>query len=175
VETKLRGERAKVAIGRLKAARRAGDLLEEERFLLAREHATPDLVAPYWAISASYLRLIHTLLAERHIPLVVGIYPYGMLAGPDQWAEGRVFWGFERGKTYDASLVRGVFERFAQEESIPLIDTIPRFRAAAVGTRLFYDWDGHFTAAGHRVVAEAMLEDARLQALLRRARAEVRG
>jgi lysophospholipase L1-like esterase len=171
LEAKLRGERAKVAISRLKASQRADDLLETERFLFARDYATPKLIAPYWEISAGYLRLIRDLLTSRRIPLVIGIYPYGMLAGPNQWGEGRTFWGFERGRTYDASLFQAIFERFAREERLPLLDTFPRFREAAAREKLFYDWDGHFTPAGHRVVADATAADGRLLTLLRTQRA----
>lgn len=168
VQTKLRGERAKVAIGRLKAEQRAQDLLEGERFLLVREFATEELVAPYWELSARYLRLIRELLAGRDIPLFLGIYPYGIVIGPDQWAEGRRSWGFEPGRTYDAELFVSLLERFSSQEGVPLINTFGRFREAAGRAKLFYDWDGHMTPAGHRVVAEAVLADRRLLSALGR-------
>ncbi|MEK7878609.1 MAG: hypothetical protein AAB285_02010, partial [candidate division NC10 bacterium] len=102
---------------------------------------------------------IRDLLAERGIPFVVGIYPYGMLVGPDQWGQGRVYWGFEKGRTYDASRLLALFKRFSDEEDIPLVNTFDSFKAAAKSERLFYDWDGHFTPAGQRVVANHLLRD----------------
>lgn len=163
VQVKWRGERAKVAIARLKEAQEAADLGEHDRFLLVRDSATDAGLSTAWALTARYLHMIHALLEERQIPLVLGIYPYGMLVGPDQWAEGRVYWGFEKGRTYDDRRVREWLHRFATTEGLPLIDTFDSFRAAATTETLFYDWDGHFTPAGHRVLAEAALEDPTFQ------------
>lgn len=164
----LRGERAKVAIARLKRAQQAADLAEHDRFLLVRESSTPELIESYWSVSATYLTMIHDLLAQRQIPFVMGMYPYGMLVGPDQWAEGWRFWGFERGKTYEATQAIGVLQRFCAAQRIPLINTLDSFRVAAKSEKLFYDEDGHFTPAGHRVVATHLLNDSQFLTLLRR-------
>lgn len=166
LRTKRRGERAKVAIARKKTTEQAPDLASTDRFLLVRPTSTPELIAPYWALSAKYLRLIHALLQARDIPFVMGIYPYGMLVGPDQWASGRKFWGFEPGKTYSAEAALTLFTRFSAEENIPLLNTFDRFRAAAAQP-LFYAEDGHMTPAGQRIVAEAIAADPTLQRLLR--------
>ena len=163
----LHGERAKVAIGRLKGKQVASDLLDYEGFLLVREFATEELIKPYWSVSAKSLIMIRDLLAQRQIPFVLGIYPYGMLVGPDQWAEGRVYWGFEKGKTYDGTLALATFTRFSAEEHVPLINTFESFRAAAQSAKLFYDWDGHMTPEGQRVLAAHVLQDPQFLALLR--------
>jgi len=169
----LHGERAKVAIARLKTEQQASDLPMYDRFLMIRETTTPALLERYWPISGRYVLMIRDLLAQRGIPFILGTYPYGVTAGATQWAEGRVYWGFERSRLYDSSAVRTVVMRFAQTEGIPLIRTAPSFRAAAQSEKLYYNWDGHMTAAGHRVLAEHVLQDAPFltlveQGLLRR-------
>lgn len=174
VATKLRGERAKVAVARLKAAQRADDLPTYDRFLLVRETTTEASVKPYWELTAKYLRMIHALCEERHIPFVLGIYPYGMLVGPDQWAEGRVFWGFERGKTYDASEAVALVTHFTRQEGITLVNTFEGFKEAGKTQKLFFDQDGHFNPAGHRVLAEHALHDAAFLAVVRFAMQRVR-
>lgn len=168
VKVKLSGERSKVAIARLKSQQHAADLAAYDRFLLLRESSTEESIAPYWALSHRYLVMIRDLLAERGIPFMLGIYPYGMLVGPDQWGEGRTFWGFERGKTYDAHPALAVFERFSLNERVPLLNTFERFREAAKTEKLFYDQDGHMTPAGQRLIAEAVLSDPRVLATFRR-------
>ncbi len=170
VQAKLRGERSKVAIARLKGRQQAEDLASYDRFLLVRETSTEALVRPYWALSANYLTLIQEVLAERKIPFLLGCYPYGMVVGPDQWAEGRTAWGFERGRTYDPSLALRLLQEFAKQARIPLINTFPRFTEAARTQKLFYDWDGHLTPAGHQVVATALVQDPQFLAVLRRLR-----
>ena len=159
IQTKLRGGRAKVAIARLKSEQGAEDLAQHDRFLFVRESTTEASVRPYWELSARYLVMIRDLLAERDIPLILGVYPYGMLAGPEQWNEGRVAWGFEAGRTYSARTAVSIFEEFSRSYDIPLVNTFESFRAAAERQKLFFDWDGHFTPAGHRVLAEHFAND----------------
>jgi hypothetical protein len=167
LRAKRSGRRTALAVGAEKRARRSGELLADERFLLVREGVTEQELAAYWPVSARYLLMIRDLLAGRGIPLMLGIYPYGMLIGEDEWAEGREYWGFERGKVYDASRALAHFARFSAAERIPLINTYAAFRAAAgAGEPLFYSKDGHMTPAGHRVLAESALRDPQLLALL---------
>ena len=168
VQTKLRGERAKVAVARLMAAQKSKDLAGSDKFLLARESSTVELVEPYWELSATYLRMIRDVLAERRIPLLLANYPYGILVGPDQWAEGRTFWGFEKGKRYEATVVQTLLTDFSRQEHLPYLTTLEHFRAAA-HEKLFYDWDGHMTPAGQRVWAEAVLTNDEFLKTVRRA------
>jgi lysophospholipase L1-like esterase len=169
---KLRGERSKVAIARLKAAQQSDDLAAYDTFLMVRESSTPERMAPYWSLTERHLLLIRDLLAEREIPLLLGLYPYGMLAGPDQWGDGRVYWGFEKGRTYEAPAAHALFADFSKRSGVPLLNMFEPFRQAAKTETLFYNWDGHFTPAGHRVLAEAAVRDpalvSTLQQLVRR-------
>ena len=75
-----------MAISRLKGGQVAGDvLIDYDQFLLVRDSATEALVQPYWELSTRYILMIRDLLAERQIPLVVGLCPHGILVGPSQW------------------------------------------------------------------------------------------
>lgn len=162
----LRGERAKVAIARLKAQQHAEDLAANDRFLLLRETSDRAMLEHYWALSATYLRMIRELLAQRDIPLVLGLYPYGMLVGPEQWGDGRKYWGFEKGRTYDAGAAVAMLRGFASQEGVSFVNTIDSFRAAGASETLFYNWDGHMTPAGHRVLANHLLRDPAFLSLL---------
>ena len=164
---KWRGERSKVAIARLKQQQLVEDLPAYDQFLLVRETSTVETMQPYWQLSEQYLRMIHALLQERGIPLMLGIYPYGMLVGPEQWAGGRESWGFDRGRTYEATTFVTLMQRFCEAEDIPLVNSIESFRQAAPSATLFYDGDGHFTAAGHHVLAQHLLRDEGFNRLLR--------
>lgn len=167
LKTVLRGERAKVAIARLKKAQEPDDLPAYDRFFMIRETTTPALLERYWPMSARYLGMIRDLLTHHGIPLILGSYPYGVTVGPDQWAEGRTFWGFERERTYDSTPAKALLRRFAESENIPLIMTSPSFRVNAKTEKLYYDWDGHMTPAGHRVLAAHVLQDPTFLALVR--------
>ena len=159
IDAKLRGERAKVAVARLKSQQQSVDLAEYDKFLLVRETSTEQSLAPYWGVSSRYLHMIHDLLVERDIPLLLGFCPYGMLVGPDQWGDGRQFWGFERGRTYEAPAALALLSRFAKDESMPFINALETFRASGRTETLFYPEDGHFTPAGHRALARHVVHD----------------
>lgn len=166
LRTRLRGERAKVAIARLKTAEGSAALPEYDRFFLYRESATVERLKPYWMESAQYVLMMRDLLAGRGIPFARGYLPLGMIVGPDQWAEGRVAWGFEKEKTYDARVALAIYEQFSQEARIPFINPLESFRKAAKTEKLFYDHDGHFTPAGHRVVADYLARAPEFQVFL---------
>jgi hypothetical protein len=165
IQTRLKGERAKVAIARLKAEQQEADLARYDRFLLIRPTTTREMLQRHWPVSGKHLTAIRDLTTAKNILFVIGSYPYGVTVGPDQWAEGRTFWGFEKGKMYDGSLARGQFALFGATEKIPVIDTFPSFEAAK-SDKLFYDGDGHFTPAGHRAVAAHTLQDQQLLTLI---------
>ncbi len=172
--TVLRRERAKAAVAKLKSVTQAPDLADYDRFLLIRPSMTPEQIRPYWELTGRYLVMIRELLAERRIPLILGVYPYGMVVGPDQWATGRVFWGFEPGKTYDAAPALALLTEFTRDQQIPFTNAFDSFRVAAKTTKLFYDEDGHFTPAGQQVLAEHLLHDPLFRASLSRRVAQAR-
>ena len=155
----LRGERAKVAIARLKRQQGAGDLPAYDKFVLVRPEATREQLEPLWQLSSRYLDLIRMLLEERHIPLVMGAYPYGMLAGPKEWDDGRVYWGFKKGQVYSADTYLSLLRDYTSRRGMPFVNSLDRFRRAVGSQPLFYNWDGHFTPAGQRVLAESLAED----------------
>jgi len=161
----LRGERAKVAVARVKAKQQVEDLPAYDRFFLIRDTTTPEMLDRYWPMSERYILMIRDLLTQHGIPFIFGTYPYGVTVGPTQWAKGRVFWGFEEGKMYNPH-VKALFQRFTEAEGIPWLRTRPSFQAAAVTEKLYYDWDGHMTPAGHRVLAQSVIQNPQLLGLL---------
>ncbi len=167
VQVKLRGERAKVAVARVKRSQADRDLPAFDRFLLVRDTTSDEVLDRYWPVSARYIRMIRDVLTTRGIPLVFGSYPYGMVVGPDQWAAGRKFFGFEPGKIYDGQRANAFLERFAKEENVPFITALSAFQRAAAREKLYYDQDGHMTPAGHRVLAQTVLRDERFLTLVR--------
>ena len=163
----IQGKRAKVAIAEKHRRERSPDLASYDKFLLVRETSTPEILAPYWSLNVRYLTMIRELLSERGIPFVIGIYPYGMVAGPDQWVPGRTYWGFDEGRTYSADAMLQLFNQFTKEQGMLLLNTFGGFQEAAKTEQLFYGEDGHFTPAGHRVLAEQVVHDPKFVGLVR--------
>ena len=76
----------------------------------------------------------------------------------DEWKEGKVFYGFDRNKVYGAQRPFQIFESFAIDNGLDMLNLYGVFKNAALGKKspLFYPEDGHFTKAGHAVVAAAL-------------------
>jgi hypothetical protein len=157
-DAKARNERTMTALRKRKIATQAPDVLDHERFLLLRPEADPRFVRRTWeSLSGRYLAMIHQLLADRDIQLILGTYPWGMLAGPDQWVPGRAWWEFEPGQVCSPGLSVAVLEEFATQRRLLFLNPLESFRQATGREKLFFDTDGHFTAAGHRVLADFLL------------------
>ena len=163
---KLRGDDTKLNAVHMTAARRAHvDLLKYDRLLMVRGLATPAELERYWERTGGYLLRIQDLLRARDIPFALGLYPNAVQVGPNQWAEGRVYRMFDKGRTYDDPFPFTFIEAFARAHDIPVINTTPAFLAAR-DQELYYRWDGHFTPAGHRVLASHLLRDPTFRRLI---------
>jgi hypothetical protein len=97
------------------------------------------------AKAARQMSLLAAMLRERNIPLTVVVYPWPAHLLLDPEGNGHVdFWG-----------------RWAADNGAGFIDLFPVFtatEAADVLERYFIDFDVHWNADGHRLVAESFLE-----------------
>lgn len=156
---KLRGEDTKKKAIEMIGRRRARvDLVKYDRFLMTRGFSTTAEIERYWGRTGAYILKIRDLLREHGIPLVLGIYPYGHQVGVHQWHDGRVYEMLEQGVVYDDPRPFAFIEAFGARHGIPVINTSPSFIQARDET-LYLPLDGHFNAAGHRVIASHLLHD----------------
>jgi lysophospholipase L1-like esterase len=84
----------------------------------------------------------------------VTTYPWGHQVGEEEWARGREAFLPEELTLSDASV--RTLEDFSAANGIEFLDTFPAFRADRAGERLYYDFDMHWTAAGHRIMAREL-------------------
>jgi len=136
----------------------------QDRYAFIRPSVDGAALEPLWTNTSRFLVNIRDLLATRGIPLVLVLYLYGVQVGPDQWAKGRVNFGFEQGRVYDDPQPFIRIEAFAAAHHIPVINTVSAFHAAR-NQRLFFDHDGHLTPTGHQVAAEGVLQHPVFQAV----------
>lgn len=109
-----------------------------------------------WDYSFRYLALIRDLLRERGVAFAVIAYPYGHQVSADAWEEGRKGHGFPEGVSSDRPF--RVLERWARENDIPFFSLDHAFRSHPKPGPLYFDWDGHWTAAGHDFAARKVDE-----------------
>ena len=150
------GKRAKAVISTADAGQVQGASIEYDGLLFMRGRAKEALVREHWTRTGRYILKIRDLLARRGISMVIVVYPHGIYVDGDQWKEGRKTWGFEPGKRYDDYLAFEIVEDFARQNHIPYVNTLPAFLKAP-RAKYFFDWDGHLTSAGNRIVSDAPL------------------
>lgn len=108
------------------------------------------------ATTFAMLDRIRDTLAARGIPLLVTVYPYGHQVRTDEWVAGRQFWGF-RPDTLYGSEPQEEIERICSERGIVVANLCRAFRdRAATVHPLYHDYNGHWVAAGHEIVAREL-------------------
>jgi len=104
--------------------------VEQDRYAFIRPAVPWSALERSWTRTSGYLVRIHDVLKARGIPWVLVLYPYGIQVGPEQWAQGRGVFGFERGRVYDDPRPFARIEAFAMAHGIPVINAHPAFLAA---------------------------------------------
>jgi hypothetical protein len=89
---------------------------------------------------------------EAGIDYVLMIYPWGHQVSDLEWGPGRTFL-VPPGSAY-SDKSRDLLTGFAKQHGIDLIDLFPAFRGYEGPERLFFDYDQHWTEAGHGLVSD---------------------
>ena len=115
-----------------------------------------------WDALESALTRLHRDVESANSKLLLVCIPAAVQVDSTYW------WPKKLGVRFDDRVLRDtVFQdrlaQFAREEKLPLIDLLPAMRKRS-SSRLYYEQDGHWTAAGHDVAARVIAE--RLSALL---------
>jgi len=155
IKAKLEHKRAKAVISNLQNEESNFDTIEYDQYLLIRGRSKLKQIEKHWKRTGKYLLMIKKLLEENNIDFMLVMYPYGIHVGKDQWNEGRLYWGFESGKTYNDYYAFDLVENFARKNNIPYINTLGEFLKTK-NEKLFFDLDGHLTPKGNSVLADAI-------------------
>ena len=98
------------------------------------------------------------------------LYPWGHQVSDREWATGRSSFVRAGARISDRSVNR--MESFAAEEGIPVLNTYTAFREYYGEERLYHMQDMHWTAAGHRLMAQQLQHFFRVRLLCRNCMAE---
>ncbi|MDD5422810.1 MAG: SGNH/GDSL hydrolase family protein [Candidatus Omnitrophica bacterium] len=159
IKAKLAGKRAKALIvAKENDYFKTRDPVEYDGYLMIRGRDRLPYIEKHFERVKVYLGKIKELLDERNIPMILVIYPYGIHVGPDQWGEGRAYWGFEKGRVYDDYYAFDMLEKYARDNDIPSINLLPVFLKNKE-KKLFFDVDGHFTPEANHIAARTIAAD----------------
>jgi hypothetical protein len=144
--------------GNIEAGRNRADTSGDVRFdkyAMLREDRGPASDREWTRTYEHVLRIRDTLKA-RGIDFWISVYPYGLQVSPREWASGRQFWGFKEGVVL-STRPQQLVAAFGRTHRVPVVDMSDDFRKASETVfPLYYDGDGHWRAAGHRVAAAAL-------------------
>ena len=157
IKAKIQGKKAKSVIVNLEKDQAGIDTIEYDHYLFMRGRDKLPLIQEHWQLTQEYLLKIRDLLEENNIDLILVIYPYGIHVGPDQWDQGRVYWGFEKGKVYTDRYAFELIEDFARRHGIACINTLEGF-IENKEKQLFFPFDGHLTPEGNEVMADSIVD-----------------
>lgn len=160
VSLKIRGERSKAVI-----ATQREDTIEFDGRLLMRGRAKADEIRTHFKRTAKYILMCRKLSQDHDAGFILVMYPYGIYVGPEQWAKGRIFWGFEEHKVYTDYFAFDLVRDFAEEHHIPFINLLNDLLAHK-DEALFFPYDGHFTPRANEIAAEALTENPTFKEIL---------
>ena len=118
--------------------------------------------------TGKYLHDIRDLLAARGVPLAIFVYPMGHQVAAREWDPGRRAWGFAPGRVYTGTFFP-FLDRYCRQTGLPCHLLLDRFREYRGKEVLYLPRNGHFTAAGQRLLAEAQFEVLTRDGILARA------
>jgi lysophospholipase L1-like esterase len=91
---------------------------------------------------------------ERGIQFLLTVYPWAHQISDTEWLPGRA--AFLPAGARPSDLSRRTVHALAEANGVPLLDLFPTFTASLGRERLYFDYDMHWTAAGHRVMASGL-------------------
>ena len=157
IKAKLEGKRAKALIVERTEKDKEINPIKYDGYLMIRGRDKLPVIKEHFKRTEKYLNLINNTLAQKNIPMILVIYPYGIHISEKEWKEGRQYWGFED-RVYDDYYAFGLLEEFASSHGILYINVLPAFLKNK-DKDLFFDIDGHFTPQANRIAADEIVND----------------
>ena len=104
-----------------------------------------------WALVFDSILETKRYCDERRIKYMLTVYPWGHQVNDREWGPGRTFLIPAGSVISDSSRER--LKAFAVENGIITLDLFPAFRNYSGSDRLYFDYDQHWTEAGHQMMA----------------------
>jgi hypothetical protein len=109
-----------------------------------------------WRDVFASIEAIRAFAATRSSAYVLSTYPWGHQVSDSEWLPGRFAYLSKDDVVSDRSLV--TIRAMAAERGIALADMYPVFRAHTGTEKLYFDYDNHWTRAGHQVMAKGLAD-----------------
>ncbi len=107
-----------------------------------------------WQLSERLLASIGRLCRARRTKFLLVIAPPGNQVDKEQWKVGKKWWGFSHEDVITSTAMQRRLIALGKREGFAVLDLLPFLRQEAQAAKLYFDFDGHWTARGHLKVAE---------------------
>ncbi|MEQ1794022.1 MAG: hypothetical protein ABL970_07505 [Nitrospira sp.] len=121
------------------------------KYTLAEDKVNRD---EQWAQIFGSIAKIKKLADERSTAFALVIYPWGHQVSETEWLPGRYNF-IPEGATASDKYLDTIYQR-SKQLGIELVDLFPAFRAYKGDAPLYFKYDMHWTAEGHKVAALAL-------------------
>jgi hypothetical protein len=129
--------------------------IQYDKYAMLRENYTPANDSD-WSLSYKYILLIRDMLKANGIDFWVVVYPYGLQVGTREFVEGRQYWGFKTDTVYSTK-PQGFMEAFCRRNGVQAVNICEDFKSLSQTVYpTYFDFNGHWTARGHELVAELL-------------------
>ncbi|PYQ14221.1 MAG: hypothetical protein DMF80_12970 [Acidobacteria bacterium] len=121
------------------------------------ERRPPPEIEAAWRKTALLLGALAEETAARGARLLVVYVPNRLEVDPRTWELTRILYGVDD-TVWDRAAVRRRLERIGAERGFPVLDLTPALRARVhwPWSGPYFDYDGHWNAAGHHAAADAV-------------------
>lgn len=136
-----------------------GDPRLSTRAMVFWELRESEAVRETWDVTLALLLAMVKHCEDRAIEMIIAVVPPSSEVHDEDWlaTQNRIRSAGLLARNYDRFQLARVIERRQQEVPVPWVDLGSPLRdAAATGERLYFSRDGHWTPAGHRIVAETL-------------------
>ncbi len=128
-----------------------------DRLIFMRDNLTDSDYASLFNNSVPYLLRIRQLSQQNNASFAIHVYPYALQISTEAWKGGRGKFFFKDDRLYPTKPF-DVMENFGVENNIPVLSSYSYFKDAPDPSKLYFNYDGHFTAAGHKLDATALYD-----------------
>lgn len=121
-------------------------------FAILREPYGPGVDAA-WAFTTQVLDGTAALVRTHGARFALVVIPAGTQVSDREWVRGREVW--QLGGAAPSLLPQAMLAEWGRRQTVPVLDLVPALRRSGEFP-LYFPYDGHFTAAGHRATADAI-------------------
>lgn len=138
-----------------------------DRLIFLRDNLTDSDYSSLFNNSVPYILKIRQLSQQNNASFLIHVYPYASQVSTEAWKGGRGKFFFRDDLIYPVKPF-DVMGQFGVENNIAVVSSYSYFKNAPDPSKLYFNYDGHFTPEGNKLAASALYDFLENSAILPR-------